>query len=47
MNIDRKAYIRTYDKYEKYALEILGEWRINLDSHLRGYFFKVAEEFDL
>lgn len=47
IGIDRKAYLRTYDKYEKTALEILGDWRINLDAHLRGHFFKVAEEYDL
>ncbi|MBK5647956.1 MAG: hypothetical protein I4N51_13475 [Acinetobacter sp.] len=47
MSIDRKAYLRTYDKYEKFALIILGDWRIDLDAHLRGYFFKVAEEYDL
>ncbi|KEC85394.1 hypothetical protein [Acinetobacter sp. ETR1] len=47
MSIDRKAYLRTYDKYEKVALEILGDWRIDLDSHLRGYFHFVAEEYNL
>ncbi|KAF1025004.1 MAG: hypothetical protein GAK29_02173 [Acinetobacter bereziniae] len=47
MSIDRKAYLKTYQKYEDIALNILGEWRINLDSHLRGYFFRVAEEYDL
>lgn len=47
MSIDRKAYLKTYDKYEKLALIILGDWRIDLDAHLRGHFFKVAEEYDL
>lgn len=45
--IDRKAYLRTYDKYEQYALVKLGDWRVDLDTHLRGFFFKVAEEYDL
>lgn len=45
--IDRKAYLKTYEKYEKFALERLGDWRIDLDAHLRGYFYKVAEEYDL
>lgn len=45
--IDRKAYLKTYDKYEKYAFERLSDWRIDLDAHLRGYFYKVAEEYDL
>lgn len=47
MSIDRKAYLRTYDKYEKVALEILGDWRIDLDAHLRGYFHYVSEEYNL
>lgn len=47
MSIDRKAYLKTYDKYEKFALERLGDWRIDLDDHLRGYFHKVAEVYDL
>lgn len=47
MTIDRKAYLKTYDQYEKFALSKLGDWRLDLDAHLRGYFFKVAEEYDL
>ncbi|WP_111861372.1 hypothetical protein [Acinetobacter sp. CFCC 10889] len=47
LSIDRKAYLRTYDKYEQYALVKLGDWRVDLDAHLRGFFFKVAEEYDL
>ena len=47
MSIDRKAYLKTYEQYEKFAIEKLADWRVDLDSHLRGYFFKVAEEYDL
>ena len=47
MQISRKNYLKIYDQYEKHALEILGAWRVDLDSHLRGFFFKVAEEYDL
>lgn len=47
LGISRKNYLKTYDKYEKFALERLGDWRIDLDAHLRGYFYKVAEEYDL
>ncbi|OTG95364.1 hypothetical protein B9T24_10005 [Acinetobacter sp. ANC 4654] len=47
MQISRKNYLKIYDQYEKHALEVLGEWRVDLDSHLRGFFFKVAEEYDL
>ncbi|MDM1765739.1 hypothetical protein HX124_15925, partial [Acinetobacter sp. 226-1] len=47
LSIDRKAYLRTYDKYEQYALVKLGDWRVDLEAHLRGFFFKVAEEYDL
>ncbi|MHA3079662.1 hypothetical protein [Acinetobacter sp. ANC 5502] len=47
LNIDRKAYLRTYDQYEKYALIVLNDWRLDLDAHLRGYFFKISEEYDL
>lgn len=47
MHIARKNYLKIYDQYEKYALDVLGEWRVDLDAHLRGFFFKVAEEYDL
>lgn len=47
INIDRKAYLKTYDKYEKYAVYVLGDWRINLDAHLRGFFRNIADEYDL
>ncbi|ENW00931.1 hypothetical protein F938_00447 [Acinetobacter bereziniae LMG 1003 = CIP 70.12] len=47
MNIARNNYIKIYDKYEKHALDILCDWRIDLDAHLRGYFYTVAEEYNL
>lgn len=47
MSIARNNYIKIYDKYEKQALDILLDWRIDLDAHLRGHFFKIAEEYDL
>ena len=47
LGIDRKAYLRTYEKYEKFALEVLFDWRIGLDAHLRGFFRKTAKEYDL
>lgn len=47
LTIDRKAYIRTYEQYEKFAIDVLGKWRINLDSHLRGFFRHASEEYDL
>lgn len=47
LTIDRKAYIRTYEQYEKFAIEVLGKWRIDLDSHLRGFFRHASEEYDL
>ena len=47
MSIARNNYIKIYDKYEKQALDILFDWRIDLDAHLRGHFYKVAEEYDL
>ena len=47
LTIDRKAYIRTYEQYEKYATDVLGKWRIDLDSHLRGFFRHASEEYDL
>ncbi|BAP37754.1 hypothetical protein AS4_28140 [Acinetobacter guillouiae] len=46
-NIARNNYIKIYDKYEKNALDILCDWRIDLDAHLRGYFYIVAEEYNL
>ncbi|RFC81493.1 hypothetical protein C9E89_021575, partial [Acinetobacter sichuanensis] len=45
--IARQSYMESYAKYEQYALVKLGDWRVDLDTHLRGYFFKVAEEYDL
>lgn len=47
LTIDRKAYIRTYEQYEKFAIDVLGKWRIDLDSHLRGFFRHASEEYDL
>lgn len=47
LTIDRKAYIRTYEQYEKFAIDVLGKWRIDLDSHLRGFFHHASEEYDL
>ena len=47
LTIKRQSYIESYSKYEKVALDVLFDWRIDLDAHLRGYFFKIAEEYDL
>lgn len=47
MSIARNNYIKIYDKYEKQALDILFDWRMDLDAHLRGHFYKVAKEYDL
>ena len=47
LTIKRQSYIESYSKYEKVALDVLFDWRIDLDAHLRGHFFKIAEEYDL
>ncbi|MBJ8421893.1 hypothetical protein I6M74_08265 [Acinetobacter bereziniae] len=47
LTVKRQSYIESYSKYEKIALDILFDWRIDLDAHLRGYFYNVAEEYDL
>ncbi|ENU36037.1 hypothetical protein [Acinetobacter parvus] len=47
LTIARKNYLKIYDQYEKYALGVLGDWRLDLDAHLRGHFYKVAEEYNL
>lgn len=47
LGIDRKAYLRIYAKYEQYALMVLNDWRFDLDIHLRDFFHRAAEEYDL
>ena len=47
LTIKRQSYIESYSKYEKIALDVLFDWRIDLDAHLRGHFYKVAKEYDL
>lgn len=47
LTIKRQSYNQSYAQYEDFALNILGDWRVNLDAHLRGFFHNIADEYDL